>query len=219
MSAVSTLDDQTASAIRQALSAAAAGRLADACSIGEQALEAGGEPAALHAMLGALRTRRGDLEGAIRHLAKAHELRPQDILIAKNLATALAQIGRHREALDVLPEALAKQDPSLHLLRLRGFLAQSLADFESAVKAYERVVSSAPNDWESWNNLGNARRALDDHLGSLEASTRAVELNPSSGPVRLNYATSLEYAGKVEEAEQELRRMSSFRRGYVTSCR
>ena len=117
MSAVSTLDDRTASAIRQALSAAAAGRLADACSIGEQALEAGGEPAALHAMLGALRTRRGDLEGAIRHLAKAHELRPQDILIAKNLATALAQIGRHREALDVLPEALAKQDPSLHLLQ------------------------------------------------------------------------------------------------------
>ena len=96
----------------------------------------------------------------------------------------------------------------MHLLRLRGFLAQTLTDFQGAVKAYERVVAAAPDDWESWNNLGNARRALDDHMGSLEASRRAVEINPRSAPVRLNYATSLEYAGNVDEAERELRRIA-----------
>jgi tetratricopeptide (TPR) repeat protein len=95
------------------------------------------------------------------------------------------------------------------LLRLRAFLAQSLGEFETAVKAYERVVATTPDDWESWNNLGNARRALDDHEGSLEAARRAVELNADSAPVRLNYATALEYAARAQEAEREYRAIAA----------
>jgi tetratricopeptide (TPR) repeat protein len=207
MTAVSTLDDQTAGAIRNALAAAASGRLTEACTIGEQALRAGGDAAALHAMLGMLRCRAGDLEAGIQHLRSAHDQRPNDILIANNFAAALAQLGRTREALDVVTEQLAASDPSGQLMRLRGFLAQSVGEFKTAVTAYEQAVSAAPDDWESWNNLGNACRALDDHEGSLKAAQRAVELNPRSAPVRLNYATALEYAARPEEAEGEYRAM------------
>lgn len=209
MATASTLDDQTAAAIREALAAASSGRISEAYSIGEHALEAGGDPAAIHAMLGMLRSRSGDLETALVHLKAAHEQRPADVLIANNLVTALAQMGRHREALDLISNELAAADQSFQLLRMRGFLAQSLGDFELAVEAYERVVAALPGDWESWNNLGNARRAIDDHEGSLEASRRALEINPNSAPVRLNYATSLEYAGRIEEAERELRRLAA----------
>ena len=52
MTSASALDDRTAAAVRQALSAASSGRLADACSIGERALAEGGDPPTLHAMLG-----------------------------------------------------------------------------------------------------------------------------------------------------------------------
>src|SRR6185436_3300797 len=97
MSATSVLDDQTAAAIRQALSLAAGGRISDACAVGERALGDGGDAAALHAMLGMLRARSGDLEAAIRHLTAAHEARPGDVVIANNLASALAQQGRQRE--------------------------------------------------------------------------------------------------------------------------
>ncbi len=209
MTAASVLDDQTAAAIRQALSLAAGGRLADACAIGEQALNGGGDAAALHAMLGMLRSRSGDLEAAIRHLTAAHKERPRDVVIANNLASALAQLGRNREALEVASDELAQTDPSLQLLRVRGFLAQSLEEFETAAEAYERVVAAAPEDWESWNNLGNARRGLESHEGAVEALRHAVELNPQSPPVRLNYATALEYAGNVDEAEREYRRMAA----------
>lgn len=209
MTAVSLLDDNTAAAIRQALTAASMGRLADACAIGERALREGGDAAALQAMLGMLKSRAGDLEGAIEHLQAAFHERPADVLIANNLATGLARLERHREALDVVSDELARTDPSLQLLRLRGYLAQTLGEFVTAVEAYERVVATAPNDWESWNNLGNARRALDDHDGSLEAARKAVELNAGSAPVRLNYATALEYAGRPEEAEREYRAIAA----------
>lgn len=209
MTAASTLDDKTATAIREALSAAGSGRIAEACTIGERALRNGGDAAALHAMLGAFRARAGDLEAGVRHLMAAHKERPSDVVIANNLATALAQLGRYREALDIVPDNLARADSSLQLLRLRAFLAQSLDEFQVAVGAYEAVVEAAPDDWESWNNLGNARRGLEDFEGGVAALRRAVELNPNSAPVRLNYATALEYAGKVDEAEREYRRMAT----------
>jgi len=208
MSDVSVLDDRTAEAIRRALSAAMAGRISEACAIGEQAIDAGGDAAALHAMLGMLRTRSGDLEGAVLNLRAAHQAKPADIVIANNLTTTLMRLGRPGEALNVVSYELASADPSLQMMRLRGFLAQSLNQFDAAVKAYENVVASAPDDWESWNNLGNARRALDDHEGSLEANRRAVELNSKSPPVRLNYATALEFAARFEDAEREYRGMA-----------
>ena len=208
MTAASTLDDKTAAAIRQALSAAVSGRIADACAIGEQALRDGGDSAALHAMLGTLRSRAGDFEAGVRHLTAAHEERPGDVVIANNLASTLAQLGRNREALDVVSDELARADSSRQLLRMRGFLAQSLNEYETAAEAYQGVVAAAPDDWENWNNLGNARRALDDFDGAVAALHRAAELNPHSAPVRLNYATALEYAGKSDEAEREYRRMA-----------
>src|SRR5438477_10275294 len=126
MTAVSALDDKTTAAIRKAVTAAAAGRLEEACLIGERTLAAGGDRAALNAMLGMFRSRAGDVERAIDHLRVAHEERPSDLKITQNLASALAQQGRNQEALDLVTEAHAEADSSLRLSRLRGFLAQTL---------------------------------------------------------------------------------------------
>src|SRR5260221_1324526 len=208
MPIASALDDRTAAAVRQALSAASSGRIADACSIGERALADGGDPPTLHAMLGMFRSRTGDFGRAIEHLQEARRARPSDIRIANNLVSALAQQKRHQDALDVLTEELVAADSSLQLLRLRGFLAQSLEQFEAAVADYQRVVSGDPNDWESWNNLGNARRSAGAWAGSVDALRQAAKLNPASAPVRLNLGTALVSAGKFDEAEDEVRRMA-----------
>src|SRR5256885_9132619 len=208
MTTASALDDRTAAAVREALSAASSGRLADACSIGERALAEGGDPPTLHAMLGMIRSQAGDFGQAIEHLQEAHRSRPSDLRIANNLVSALAQHNRHQEALGILTEELVAADSTRQLLRVRGFLAQSLEQFEAAVEAYQRVVSSDPNDWESWNNLGNARRGAGDREGSVDALRQAAAFNPASAPVRLNLGTALVSAGRFDEAEAELRRMA-----------
>jgi tetratricopeptide (TPR) repeat protein len=208
MASTSTSDNLTAAAIRQALGAAAAGRLGDACAIGERALQQGGEAAALHAMLGMLRSRSGDFGRAADHLSAARTARPDDLVIATNLAMALGQLGRHREALDIVNEDFARADKTLQLSKVRGFLAQMSNEFEIAANSYEHVVSAQPSDWESWNNLGNARRAAGDFDGSVEALRRAAEINPASAPVRLNFGAALVSAGQFEEAELQLRKMA-----------
>lgn len=203
------LDDTTASAIRAAVAAARAGRLSEACRIGEHALEEGGDGPALNAMLGMFRSQSGDLPQAIAHLKLAHEARPLDVRIAHNLASALAQQNRYQEALDLLTGELAGSDPSLQLLKLRGFCAQSLEQFETAIEAYERALAAAPEDWESWNNLGNARLAAEDFDGSVAALRRAVDLNAQSAPIQFNLGTALRSAGRFDEAEQQLKAMAA----------
>ena len=209
MTAASLLDDQTTAAIRDAVTAARSGRMPDALSIGERALANGGDPAALNAMLGSFHCQAGNLDAGIRHLRAANNSKPSDPVIAANLATALAQQGDHAAALGVATEDMAKADATMHLLRIRAFLAQETKDFEVSIPAYEAIVSAAPEDWESWNNLGNARRLSGDFEGSVSALERALALNPSSPPVRLNHAMALARAGRVDEAEEHLRQMAA----------
>jgi tetratricopeptide (TPR) repeat protein len=208
MTAAAQLDDQTTTAIRQAVGAASKGQLGEACAIGERALANGGDVAALNAMLGMLRHKAGDVEASIGHLRIAHAERPTDSTIANNLANALSEADQHREALEVLSEELTRADQSLQLERLRGFLAQSAEAHAEAVKSYERVVAAFPSDWESWNNLGNARRSAGDFEGSIAALKRAAGIEPNSPPVRLNLALAIGAAGDLAESERQLRALA-----------
>src|SRR5690349_16894045 len=97
MASTSTIDDLTAGAIRDALASAAAGRMTRACEIGERALAEGGDAPALHAMLGMLHCRAGNPETGLQHLSAARAARPRDPVIAANLASTFAQLGRYQE--------------------------------------------------------------------------------------------------------------------------
>jgi tetratricopeptide (TPR) repeat protein len=203
------LDETTANALRDALAAARSGRLEEACAIAERTLAGGGDPGAVNALLGMLRFDLGDYGRAVEHLEIAHERRPSDVKIATNLANALVSLERFDRAFEVASRELAFADPSLQLARIRGYVADMLLDGVSAVEALEHVVAAAPSDWESWNNLGNARRGLEDWEGSAEALKRSVELNPLAAPSRLNYAKALLEVGRFDEAEAEFRQMAA----------
>ena len=203
------IDHTTAGAIRDALSAARGGRLEEASAIAERALVAGGDPVALNAMLGLFRTDLGETEAAVRHLEVAHAGRPKDARIAANLATALIRASDLDRVLEVASRELALADPTLALARLRGYAANQLGDHAAAIEALEHVVGKAPEDWESWNNLGNARGGAEDLEGCAEALGHAVRLNPVSAPIRLNHANALRDLGHIEEAETAYRQMAA----------
>ena len=189
-------------ALAEALGAARQGDLQRARDLAEQGLrDETGEPAALHAFLGMVLARGGDLLQAAAHLHEAHAARPNDVTIACNLISVLLDQQHDAEALEVASRELARADDSLRVARYRGFLAQKLERFEEAAEAYEIVLASAPEDFECWNNLGNARAALDDHEGAVEALSRAVSLDSGAAPARLNLAAAQLALGKAEAAE------------------
>lgn len=199
------LDPRTTDVLRQAVGAAQSGDTARARQLAEGALETGGDRTALNAFLGMLLARSNDLTGAVRHLKAAHAERPGDATIACNLIAVLLDTGDLNDALTVATQDLARADPTLRIARYRGFISQSLELFGEAVEAYEHVVAGEPDDFESWNNLGNARSATGDLDGSVVALERAMALNPLAPPTRLNLAVALRSVGRTEEAETLLR--------------
>jgi tetratricopeptide (TPR) repeat protein len=205
MASAPMLDPTTAEALREAMRAAQTGDLTRARTIAGAALPHSGDPAPLHAFLGMVSARSGDLAAAAEHLGHAHRARAGDATIACNLIAVLIDLGRQEAALDVATLALAFADPSLRVARYRGYLALSLDRLAEAAEAYDFVVHRAPQDFESWNNLGNARSALADFDGSVAALERAVALDPHAAPTRLNLATSLREAGRRADAEAVLR--------------
>lgn len=205
MNAVSAIDDRTAAAVRQAIGEASAGRLGAACEIGERALEQGGDPIALNALLGMLRCRAGEFDAALPHLRAAHRERPGDVSIASNLLTALVESGRHEEALAFASPQLAKADRSLTVARYRGYVAQLLGDSAAAAEAYETVLAAAPEDWQSWNNLGNARLLNGEFEGAVAAFRQSLGLNPELVETWLNLSRALIKSGQLDEAEEQLR--------------
>jgi len=204
MASASQLDPRTGQILQQAVRAAQAGDVLRARSLAEDALAAGGDAVALNAFLGMLSARMGETASAISHLRAAHRLRPSDVTIACNLIAILIDMGDNAAALDVATRELALSDPSLRVARYRGFLAQLAERFDEAVEAYEHVVRHAPDDFETWNNLGNARTAVGDLDGSIAALRRALDLDPEAPPTWLNLAVALRAAERFDESERIL---------------
>lgn len=209
MTNVQELDPRTLSTIQRAAAAARSGALAQACAVGEEGLREGADSTAINAMLGVLRCQMGEFEAGIRHLRSAHEARPDDLVIATHLVAALVQEEQFDQALKVATKERAEADSSLQLARFRAFSALTSEQFDVAAPAYQFIVERQPEDWEAWNNLGNAYTSLGEHEQSLEALQRAFELNSDSPPLRTNYAGQLVLFGRFDEAERILRQSLS----------
>ena len=181
------------------------GKLDEAALKVAQLRQAGFADPQLAALSGAIEFHRGAFDRAIPLLAEAHDSYPADRTICANLAEAYYRIGDLVAARAVCSAEAASQDPSLRLERLRGFFAQEAEDFAGAVEAYRRVVSIEPQDWSTWNNLGNALNAVGDIPGAVEALRRALELQPQSQAIRINLGNTLFQGGDPLGAEAVLK--------------
>jgi tetratricopeptide (TPR) repeat protein len=184
------------------------GRFEEACSMAEQALASGGDSIAINTLLGMLRLDLDQPERALAHLEFAHEQRPFDLKVATDLSRALTALERFDRVLEVASRERAFADPTLQLARIRGAIAVQVRDFATAREALEHVVAAAPDDWESWNNLGNALVGAEEFEDSADAYERALVINSSSAETRLNYGNALRHVGRVEEAEAIFRELA-----------
>lgn len=181
------------------------GNSAEARRVIQAALVRGRNTGMLRGILGMLSCQDGDLETGIAHLRAAHNEHPEDLGVVANLTTALTELGRTAEALTICSADVAGRDPSARLWRLRAFLLQVSEDFGAAAAAYMQVVAVQPDDFESWNNLGNARAATGEFDLSIAAIRRAIKLRSDVAPIRLNLASTLHDSGSVAEAIDVLR--------------
>ncbi|MBB5711341.1 tetratricopeptide repeat-containing sulfotransferase family protein [Sphingomonas xinjiangensis] len=170
-----------------------AGDLAAARVIVEQGLAAAPDAHSLHAFAGLLAARDHAPEAAATHLREALALRPDDQPTRTNLALVLTDLGQTNEALAACgSEAVV----SPQLARIRAYLRHRAGEHDGAVTDYRQVVTAFPDDFESWNNLGNALTASGATREAGKAFNRAILLRPAIPELRINAAKMLSEAGR-----------------------
>src|SRR3546814_219350 len=173
------------------------GDFAEARSVGETALPQHPDNPSLLRLLGDSSCRSGDLTRGVEYLRKAYDLTPADLQIRLDLANALAALGDLSTA-EAVCGTDASQSPELG--RLRGYILNAQGRHGEAIDAYGLVLDKNPDDWETWNNLGNALRAAGDRETAAEALARATRLRPDAVAVHLNLGATLVELGRLQDS-------------------
>jgi tetratricopeptide (TPR) repeat protein len=177
------------------------GDLPGARAAAEQILRSLPADQPLLALAGMLACRTGDLPGGIARLREALKLAPGDQSTRNNLVRALIETG----ALDEAAEACAGGERDPKMLRLSAYVEHQRGHLDRAVADYEAVVAALPDDFESWNNLGNLYAAT-GHGERAEAPLRtAIALRPDIALPYLNLAKLLAGLQRPEDGAELLR--------------
>jgi Flp pilus assembly protein TadD len=129
------------------------------------------------------------------------QLDPHRALAQMRHGHALQMANRHREAIAPYRRALAIA-PATPMLRNNlacALLLTGTAEDEQ-LALLEDAVCDAPDECESWINLGNTHRMRRNLPRALETSTRAVQCAPDNALSHNNYGLALREAQRWDEA-------------------
>jgi Flp pilus assembly protein TadD len=117
---------------------------------------------------------------------------------------ALADVGRYKEASEVLSKAHSPERPDWRILSAQGAVADQIGDQPLAQNYYETALKLVPGEPSVLSNLGLSY-ALSKRLADAEKALRQAAEHPKADiRVRQNLALVLSLQGKFTEAEAEL---------------
>jgi tetratricopeptide (TPR) repeat protein len=170
----------------------------------------------------------GSFEFAVRDLARARQLAPQDTEIAGVYASALRKLGERRAVPVAVVEA-PKQEPAVVVEKPKpvaevvagvekpkpagpttakgwqeeGRLLAARNDFKGAIAAYSRAIELNPKLSMAWNGRGYARMRLADYKAAVEDFTGAIRVNPSYANAYRNRAAAFRAMGNTAMAGED----------------
>lgn len=154
--------------------------------------------AAILQFLGVVCCQAGDMENGTAYLRKAIACGGDNVDNRLNLAKAYIDMGQHDEAAVLCEGPMAEGAPELQ--RLRADILKLQGRGQEAIWKYEDLLIARPDDFDAWNNLGNARHEAGDFDGAMIALQKARELDEKSSLVYTNIGRLLISMDRNEEA-------------------
>jgi Flp pilus assembly protein TadD len=143
---------------------------------------------------------------AVAVLQQAAIRSPKNRALLAAYGTALADVGRYKEADEVLGRAHTPERPDWGILSAQGAVADQVGDHMAAQRYYEAALKIAPGEPSVLSNLGLSY-ALSKRLPEAEQVLREADAHPDADArVRQNLALIFGLQGKFQEAEAVLRR-------------
>lgn len=147
-------------------------------------------------------------EEAIPFYQHAVELDPNFALAYARLGTLYGNTGERGRAIEYKTKAYELRDRVTEHERfyITAHYYDALGDVPKTIETYELWMKSYPRDAIPQLNVGLAYSFLGQHEKALEASRKALELDPASQPNYLRTAGEFIANNRLDEAKQILRR-------------
>lgn len=122
----------------------------------------------------------GSYEQAQAHLARVLEWTPENLFARRSLASALAQTGQLRRAIEVLQPGLKQAPNDPGVTALAGELYLQNSEFVKAAQYFDVATKSNPKDATSRSRLGISRMASGDMERAFADLESAVALDATN---------------------------------------
>jgi rhomboid protease GluP len=153
----------------------------------------------------------GNETAAITHAQHAVTLKPDDAHAQFMLGAMLLNSHRYAEAVAPFTSTIQLR-PSFGAAYVNLCLAQrELNQLTEALSNCERGAQLAPNDPESWFDLGRVRYAMNNLTGARDALAKAVSLNSGGFDENLQYGLILISTGDTAKAIPYLQKAHNLR--------
>ncbi|MFZ9904559.1 MAG: 2OG-Fe(II) oxygenase family protein [Steroidobacteraceae bacterium] len=149
---------------------------------------------------GALWHGRAQLERAIACYRAALSVDPNALETRSNLAHALLEMGRQREAWQMLQDAPGPQRVHPTLLATAGALHCAEGRYAAAIDILNPLTRSGRVDEMPWVNLATCQRELGDEPGALTSLREACDINPDNARAQADLVGLLLSLGRAAEA-------------------
>ncbi len=186
--------------LRDALSALQSGRDAQALSLLNAILARWPEEPDALQLLGLLRRKNGDQEGAVEFFRRSLAARPAQPNVCHNLGNALLACGRRSEAEAAYAEALRLAPDHIDARIALGEVQFEGGKIGPGCETLARAVEQAPENGRAWSSYGRALRAAEKYEEAVKALRRAVQLRPDHVGTRYNLAVALRLDGQAKAA-------------------
>ncbi len=150
-------------------------------------------------LLGAIACQSGAYERAVTLLSKAISINPNVAPAHSNLAVALRELKRFKEALVSCDKAIALKSDYVEAYYNRGLILKELGRIENALSSFDKALSIKPSP-EAYYSRGNALRELSRFEDALSSYEKAIVLNPNFAEAHFNRGNALKELGRPQEA-------------------
>jgi tetratricopeptide (TPR) repeat protein len=190
------------------------GRVDDAITQYQKALEINANNSEAHINLGTALIEKGKMDEAIVQFQETLKINPNYAEAHFNLGSAFQQTGRmdeaithYREALKIKPDYEKAHNNLGYALRQTGRLDEAIIQFQSALEINRE-------DEQAHNNLGTAFQQQGRMDEAITQYRQALELKPAFADACNNLGSALVKLGRVDEAIPYLQKAVEIRPGY-----